>query len=672
MALPNYKDFALPFGRSTNPQFGAAAVDAYGNMIGSLGMAASQEAAARANADADMYGSWTQGISNPYGMYSGAQSQLYGGLSNLLANNAGAQQGAFNSLGAGLSSLGQGRAQAATGKDNALSGLGIGLGASTADLFGSMGDSMAGVAQAQANESVGLANAMAGIQAGKANSLSNAYGAYSAGLGNVAQSLSAQEAARYNSNAMAEAARQAAIGNIGSSSLGAYGSAAGQALGSWGQAESAYQNAMSNIGAANQASLGSVGAAEQAAIANVGGANQAAVANLGQSRNSALANLANAYSSAGSGLAAAALAGDMDLSFTDYGSAGVPGGGGFSASGTSGPIASGSIDGGGVPGYGGMSLTASRRSDNSALGGVVDRTFGGLSSLQDSIDNQDQAYANLGNSLGASYGAAADASGRAYSALADGLENAQPTRPDYGFLTSTLGDTLNGLRGLAAAGYGNASAGMDQFYNNQDTRNDYSTILDQLASGYGSAQSGISSIGAGFGRSDFGGYSGAVRDGFESSRGDMRDIGTRAFDSIDTNQLSDSDLAAAMYGGFGRTMSGIDGGAAIGAAGYRDSGDAIRNELAVTQGLIGPRPSTSGSDSVSASLLSGLLNAQSRQDDAGPYVNALMGDYSRLIGGGGVDRFMPNSGQYDVDAARRKSFLERELRKAQPYWVANG
>lgn len=667
MALPKYKDFALPFGRSTNPQFGAAAVDAYGNMIGSLGMAASQEAAARANADADMYGSWTQGISNPYGMYSGAQSQLYGNFANLLANNAGATQGSLNSLGAGISSLGQSRAQAAAAQDSALSGLGVGLGASVADLFGNMGNSLAGVAQARANETTGLANASAGLETGKANSLANAYGAYSSGLGNVAQAMSAQEAARYNSNAMAEAARQAAIGNISSSALGAYGSAAGQALGSWGQAESAYQNAMGNIGAANQASLGSVGSAEQAAIANIGGANQAALANLGQSRNAALANLANAYSSAGTGLAGAALAGDLDLSFTDYGSSGVPGGGGFSASGASGPIATGSYEGGGLPGSGGMSLTASRRTDNSAVDGVTDRTFSGLDSVRDSVNFQDQAYNNILGGLGASIGAAGDASGRAYAAMADGLANAQPTRPDYSFLTSTLGNTLSGLQALAASGGGD----MSEFYANQDTRNDYSSILDRLASGYDAAQNGVSGLSASFGNSDFSDITNAISGGFESSRGDLRNVGSRAFDGILDSQATDSDLLSGLLGGFGDAMSGISRGNALGTFGYGGSSDAIRDELKNTQAMIGPRPSPRSSDSAARAVLEGLVRADSGERDGGPYVDALRREYTDLIGRGGIDRFRPNSGGYDPDAAIKKVYLERELAKRQPYWLTN-
>lgn len=682
MSFPDFKSFVFPYGGFTQTKYAGPAVTAYGNMIGALAGADAQQRAAEAQARfggmADAFGSYSSGMANALNSYSG-----------LLGNTAGASANAFGGLTGGLSSLGQSRSNEVAARNNALSGMTTGLGGVLANLYGTQGGNMAALGNSQSSEATGLANAFAGMEGSIANAIANTYGGHAGAMGNIATAMSNEAANRYSSNAMAEAARMGALGNIGSSALGAFGSAAGQAMGAFGQAESAYQNSRGNVAAANQNAVGNIGSANQAATGNIGNArvnaygqlgtgNQQAIANIAASRNSALSNLGSATANAGTGLGAAALAGDLDLSFTDYGYSPPDGVGGFSASGPEGPIASGSFGGGGGMGSGGMSLTASRRQGGNDLSGVTDRTFGGLSSLASQVDNQ-PGYGELARSLASSqaaiagdpaYGELAGNMSSAFDALAPGLESIS-TGPDYSFLSNTLGSTLSGLTGLARDAYGNANMGMNQFYNNQLMPTDYSPLMDRLDSQYQTALSAAGGRGGNsgiFSRSDYSGFADAINSGFGASSKMVGDLANRGFSAIENNPYRDGDLLAGLYAGYGDTMGAVDRAAERGAGAFAGTSDFLRGGFDSTIGALGRQAAPSVAGNILQAMNSAESNRASRR--LNPLKELARREYEALVSAGPSSRFYSGSPDYDKQAASELGRLSRIIRSGSlPSWT---
>ena len=185
------------------------------------------------------------------------------------------------------------------------------------------------LAAAQAQTEAARAQAQGGFLTGlysqpaaMADALTKAYGGYAQGLGNVAGAQSNEASARYGANTMAEAARQAAAGNIGAASLGAYGGAANNAMQAWAANQSAYNKAASDMHAANQNALATYGVGRNSSLASLGGFGTIGNFNFG----------------------------------------GGGGAGGFSATGVNGPIASGSYGGGGFGPGGGFVQTGQSQS----------------------------------------------------------------------------------------------------------------------------------------------------------------------------------------------------------------------------------------------------------------------------------------------------------------------
>jgi len=295
------------------------------------------------------------------------------------------------------------------------------------NMFGAYGNAFNGYGQGLA----GLSQAQAGN-----------YGAYAGGLGNLAQNYTNQATARYGANAMAEAARQGAVGNMGSAALGAYGNLGGQALQAWSANQMAYNKA----------------------LADMYGANQNAVSQYGQSRNSALSGLGDSYAKAAAGVAPATLAGDIAFNFSDAGGGGF-GGMGVNASGADGAIASGSY-GPAVPGGGGMAFSGTRHTTPGDVSGIVDRTYGGLDKTLDSVNDNTLLNALLSNGQ---------------SGL-DRLDAQHMSSRDMP--AQAMNQGLQGLLMLGEQGYGNARAGMDQFYDAQAQSFDpqsYSDMVGGLA-----------------------------------------------------------------------------------------------------------------------------------------------------------------------------------------------
>jgi hypothetical protein len=281
---------------------------------------------------------------------------------------------------------------------------------------------------------------------GMGNQRVGAYGAYAGGLGQVANAMGQERQGFYQGNALAEASRQAALGNIGTASLGSYGQAANTALGAWAQNQMAYNQALTGLGQANQTAL----------------------AGLGSSRNSALGGLGQSYADLGGRLGAASAIGGL---------APMLGGGGFSATGPGGQIASGSYGGGGGGmGGGGGGFSAS-----------APEAYAGLSGLQ-----QNLMAGDISGSLNSNYA-------QAMRQLAD-QHSSSRVMP-----SQMLGQTLSGLLTMGRDAYGQIAGGMNQFYdtqNNPANRGQYGDVLGDLRRGYGSTARDINSyagnLGAGY------------------------------------------------------------------------------------------------------------------------------------------------------------------------------
>jgi hypothetical protein len=271
----------------------------------------------------------------------------------------------------------------------------------TAQPYMSFNDGAAGQrAQAQASL-LGALYSQPGQFAGAAG---QAFGGMAQGLGNVAGAMADERTGWYGANAMAEAARQNAASNIGAGALSAFGGASNNAMQAWAANQAAYQKSEADIQAANQ--------------------------------------MARSQYATGRNNNLAALAGAGVLSGMN-----APGSG-FSATGVSGPISSGSFGGSSSPG-GSMSFLNTLRRD--ILSGD-----GGISAQADSgRDQLDSAY---------------------YSSR---------YAPQQ-----MLSQTLGGLHSLAGRGLGASQMGMNQFYatqNNPANRAQFGGVLNQLNSGYSGA-----------------------------------------------------------------------------------------------------------------------------------------------------------------------------------------
>lgn len=340
------------------------------------------------------------------------QYQFWG---NPLAQAASVRAHENDSRVAAANAQGQGYAQAASNQS---------VPAAQANILGTLFSQPASFANSLAQAYGGMSQGMGGLGAG----LGNAFSGYAGGMGNVAQAMSNERSNFYGSNAMAEAARQGAAGNLGAAALGAYGGASNAALGAWSANQTAYNKAMADMAMQNQQAL----------------------SNYGVGRNAALSQLGESYTNAGRGFAGAnAIAGLMP---------GSSSGGGFSATGPGGQIASGSYD-----------APDAQVGGGTGPGGYADQTFGGLGQLQNNIMSGD-----ITGSLNRNYGVGMGALNDQHMS-----SRGQPSQ--------MLGQTLQGLMTLGRQGYGSMDRGMDQFYATQnDPRNraDYSPILGGLASGF--------------------------------------------------------------------------------------------------------------------------------------------------------------------------------------------
>lgn len=309
------------------------------------------------------------------------------------------------------------------------------------DLWKTIAEQPGKFADAGANLFGGMSNGFVGYGqglSGMSNAQAANYGAYAGALGNLAQGATNAATARYGANAMAEAARQGAVGSMGSAALGAYGNLGGQALQAWSQNQMAYNKALSDMY----------------------GANQNAVSQYGQSRNAALAGLGDSYAKAAAGTAPATLAGDIAFNFSDAG--GGYGGSGFDATGVGGGIASGTYGAGG--GGGGMNFSGTRHTTPGDVSGIVDRTYGGIDKTLEGLNDNATLQALLSTGQTG----------------LDRLDTQHMSSRDMP--SQAMSQGLQGLMLLGEQGYGNANAGMDQFYDAQEQSFDPQTY-NQLVGG---------------------------------------------------------------------------------------------------------------------------------------------------------------------------------------------
>lgn len=383
--------------------------------------------------------------------------------------------------------------------------------AALSSAYGNMAQSLGGMGTGFANAIGQTYGGMSQGLGALGSGLGNAYGAYATGLGNVAQAQANERGNQYSANAMAEAARQGAVGTIGAAALGAYGSAANSALNAWGMNQTSYNKALSDMVSANQM----------------------ATSNYGTGRAQALGSLGNAYAAAGKGLAGASALSNLNLS---AGFGGSPPGSTFSADGTSGPIASGSY--GPSAGNGNFFINANRSSNsNASPTEFAPQTFGGLDALQRNMmaqDIPDSLSRNYDNGLGSLNAQHA-------------TSRNQPS--------DMLGQSLGGLLALGGQGYGNAAAGMNQYYRSQPRPTDHTSILDGLASGFRDTS----------GRSD--GLGGRISSGFQGALGQMGSVFDRTSSGITSgfdrtaNQLGQSlnNASRDLTGGYNSTNRQIGG-----------------------------------------------------------------------------------------------------------------
>jgi hypothetical protein len=308
---------------------------------------------------------------------------------------------------------------------------------------------------------------------GAGNQRVGAYDAYAGGLGQVANAAGQERQGFYQGNAIAEAARQAALGNVGTASLGSYGQAANAAMGAWAQNQMGYNQAMTGLGQANQTAL----------------------AGLGSSRNSALGGLGQSYADLGGRLGAASAIGGLAPMLS--------GGGGFSATGPGGQIASGSYGGmgGGGMGGGGGGFSAS-----------APEAYAGLAGLQQNLMAND-----ISGSLNNNY--------------AQAMQQLEDQHSSSRLMPSRmLGQTLSGLLTMGRDAYGQIAGGMNQFYDTQTdpaNRAQFGDTLRGLNEGYDSTARDLNAyagnLGAGYqtANANIGSVAPALQNLWDRSTGNM-------------------------------------------------------------------------------------------------------------------------------------------------------
>lgn len=317
--------------------------------------------------------------------------------------------------------------------------------------MGALGQQASGENAARVNAQGGVLSTLYQQPAAFANAYSQAFSPYASALASMASAQANQQSNLYGANAMAEAARQAGLANIGAAGLGAYGSASNSALQAWAANQAAYNRSVSDMVSSNQAST----------------------AGLGSSRNQALGAIGASQAAAAPGLASA----DASVRRANI-LAGILGGvtspgGGFSATGAGGQIASGTYGGG----YGGGGGSGGR-----SLGGYGGGNWGGY------------GYGDMG--AGAMQ-KVMDPSvlGALGSGFASGMEQIRAEQDIARSMPSQmLGDTLAGIKDLSSAGYGQMNSGMEQYYaamNNPANRPQIGGAMQALQSGYGQAREGI-------------------------------------------------------------------------------------------------------------------------------------------------------------------------------------
>lgn len=271
------------------------------------------------------------------------------------------------------------------------------------------------------------AQALAGLGQQNASTM-NAYGA---GMGNIALAQANEGAARYGAMGQTAAANQLANANIGTAALGAYGGMGNAAMSAWAANQQAY----------NQAAMG------------MQNSNQRAMADLGMSRNQALGGLGGAYGDVGRSQAGAAAVSALGSSL------GGDVGGGFSASGPGGPIATGSFS---APG----------RSSGGFAGGsqaAGDGALAGLAALQGNI---------MDNSVADSIMAQSQSGWDSLNTQHNSSRNMPGMMMNQG---------LAGLHALSQQPYQQLQRGMSDFYDNSNrTRGNYGQFANLLTQGMGS------------------------------------------------------------------------------------------------------------------------------------------------------------------------------------------
>jgi hypothetical protein len=264
-------------------------------------------------------------------------------------------------------------------------------------------------------------------------------------------------------------------------------------------------------------------------------ANQMATSNYGTGRAQALGSLGNAYASAGKGLAGAAAISNLNLSAGFGGTPSTPSST-FNADGTSGPIASGSY--GPSAGNGNFFINANRSSNpNASPTEFSPQTFGGLDALQNNIMARD-----IPDSLSRNYDSGLGSLNEQHATSRN-----QPS--------DMLGQSLGGLLALGGQGYGNAAAGMNQYYRSQPRATDHTSILDGLASGFRDTSGRIDGMG------------GRISGGFQGALGQMGSVFDRTSSGITggfnrtANQLGQSlnNASRDLAGGYNSTNRQIGG-----------------------------------------------------------------------------------------------------------------
>lgn len=476
-------------------------------------------------AQANAYGSYAQGLAGLNNAASGALGGAASGLAGLgtadasafgaraasSGSLANALAGMYGTQSAGLANLGLANANALGSVANSASG----LGAANANAFGARASAGAALGAANSNALNAFSQGASNLASADAQERSGLFNSYSSALANLATTDANERSNMAGAAAQAEAARQLAMGNIGTASLGAYGSAANSALAAWAAQQQAYNKAMSDTAVANQAALGS----------SSGG------------RNAALANLGASYAGLAGQGATASVQPDVQFSM---GGLGGPGSGSFSASGPGGLVSSGAFSDSGISG-GGMS--GSKTTDTSQIGSLSSPGFSGLDAARRDVAGGDQTmtgtYLDAANRLDRSNAAA------------------------FGMPQETLAQVLSGLTTLGDQSLSGSGRGMDQFYASQAARQPTSDMArDALSRRYDDASA----------RAGSGGILAALRQGFDATRSANSATDNDLSLGLRDTQAANLGLDAATGMRFSDVMAAnrglADGSIASGAAGF--------------------------------------------------------------------------------------------------------